>query len=181
MNIIDFRYLFAVTTLLALILGCSDANAGDVATYLPADQPCETTDHVDSSATTDDEPNSNLEFILHEYAPPTLQTDSGIVPASIEHGDLHDRMTPVELDETDEEPAALDESPPIDDDPGETVNINEADVDELTQLPGIGPALGERIVEYRRHRQFRQPDHLLRVDGIGPATFDEIAPEITVD
>ena len=32
----------------------------------------------------------------------------------------------------------------------EKVNLNTADVEELTTLPGIGPSLAERIVEYRR-------------------------------
>ncbi len=48
------------------------------------------------------------------------------------------------------------------------VRLNEASIDELTRLPGIGPALARRIVAAR---PFATLDELLRVPGIGPKTL----------
>jgi len=48
------------------------------------------------------------------------------------------------------------------------VRLNEAGVEALTRLPGIGPALAGRIVAAR---PFATVDDLLRVRGIGPKTL----------
>jgi len=59
------------------------------------------------------------------------------------------------------------------------VNVNTADVAELTKLPGIGDVLAARIVAYRvAHGPFRTLDDLVAVKGIGPSTlsgFRELA------
>jgi len=61
------------------------------------------------------------------------------------------------------------------------VNINTASAEELEQLPGIGPAISERIVEDRRLRgPFRTVHDLQRVSGIGPRTLENLRPLITV-
>ncbi len=66
--------------------------------------------------------------------------------------------------------------------PSSPLNINTATAAELEQLPGIGPSLAARIVQYRQeHGPFRTVDALLLVSGIGPATLDRIRPLITVD
>jgi len=55
------------------------------------------------------------------------------------------------------------------------IDPNRASASELTRLPGIGPALAERIVTDRGSRGlFASPDALLRVRGIGPRTLDRI-------
>ncbi len=62
------------------------------------------------------------------------------------------------------------------------LNLNTATASELEQLPGIGPALAARIVQYRQeHGPFRTVDALLLVSGIGPATLDRIRSLVTVD
>jgi competence protein ComEA len=61
------------------------------------------------------------------------------------------------------------------------VNINTADVDELDELPEVGPATAESIMEYRRtNGMFRSVDELEEIPGIGPATIEEIEPFATV-
>lgn len=51
------------------------------------------------------------------------------------------------------------------------VDVNQASVDELIALPGIGPALAARIVAYREeYGMFRSLDELQKVSGIGPQT-----------
>lgn len=60
------------------------------------------------------------------------------------------------------------------------LDLNRADVASLQALPGIGPALADRIVEARRQRPFADVDDLQRVAGIGPATVDRLRPLVTV-
>jgi competence protein ComEA len=55
------------------------------------------------------------------------------------------------------------------------IDLNRATAPELVRLPGIGPALAERIVTDRESRgPFSSPEALLRVRGIGPKTLDRI-------
>ena len=61
------------------------------------------------------------------------------------------------------------------------INLNSADASTLEDLPGIGPALAERIIAYReQHGGFRTVRDLLRVSGIGPAKFEQLEPLVTV-
>lgn len=61
------------------------------------------------------------------------------------------------------------------------VNVNEADWPELSQLPGIGPVLAQRIVASREQDgPFRSVDDLRRVRGIGPITIERLRPHIAV-
>ena len=56
-----------------------------------------------------------------------------------------------------------------------TVDLNRASKRELEGLPGIGPILAMRIVEYREARgAFQDVEQLRRVKGIGKKTFDRI-------
>lgn len=58
------------------------------------------------------------------------------------------------------------------------VNINTASQTELEQLPGIGPALAERIVS---SRPFAKTDDIRKVKGIGDKTFNLLAPLIRAE
>ncbi|NLN87605.1 MAG: ComEA family DNA-binding protein [Syntrophomonadaceae bacterium] len=62
------------------------------------------------------------------------------------------------------------------------VNINKASVQELDdRLPGIGPALAQRIIDYRtRHGQFASVEELKQVSGIGDKKYAEMQDLITV-
>lgn len=62
------------------------------------------------------------------------------------------------------------------------VYVNTATVEELEQLPRIGPALAERIVAYREaNGPFSALDDLGNVSGIGPAILEEIAPYVSFE
>src|SRR5918998_1601452 len=61
------------------------------------------------------------------------------------------------------------------------ININTADVDELDELPEVGPATAESIIEYRRvNGMFRSVEGLEEIPGIGPETIEQIEPFATV-
>lgn len=61
------------------------------------------------------------------------------------------------------------------------VRINSASAGELQQLPGIGPALAQRIVETRNSGRFTSVDDLLRVPGIGKAKLAKLRNYVEVD
>ena len=58
------------------------------------------------------------------------------------------------------------------------VDINTATAEELQALPGIGPALCQRIIEGRPYSSIEE---ITRVDGIGEATFEKLRECITVE
>jgi competence protein ComEA len=61
------------------------------------------------------------------------------------------------------------------------LNINSATAAELESLPGVGPVLAQRIVDYRdEHGGFRTVDELRDVPGIGDTTFRELESRVTV-
>lgn len=60
------------------------------------------------------------------------------------------------------------------------VSINEADAEQLETLPGIGPAMARRIVDYRNaNGRFQSLEDLQNIRGIGPAVFARLRPYIT--
>ena len=61
------------------------------------------------------------------------------------------------------------------------VDINTATEEQLQALPGIGPVLARRILEYRQEKgPFTAAEELLEVDGIGQATLDKLREHITL-
>ena len=62
------------------------------------------------------------------------------------------------------------------------VDINTAGTEELALLPGIGPSLAERIVEYRQeHGSFETIEDIMKVSGIGEGKYAQFADQITVE
>jgi competence protein ComEA len=61
------------------------------------------------------------------------------------------------------------------------ININTATLEQLDTLPDIGPEKAQSIITYRQqHGLFQHIEDIMKVSGIGPATFDKIQSLITV-
>ncbi|MBQ7485676.1 MAG: helix-hairpin-helix domain-containing protein [Oscillospiraceae bacterium] len=75
--------------------------------------------------------------------------------------------------QTEREASEAEKAPPLD--------LNAADAAELEALPGIGPALAQRIVAYREeHGSFASVDELTNVSGIGAQTLERLRAYVTV-
>ena len=95
-------------------------------------------------------------------AHPELQIDNGAV-------DLHGRPKPASR-RTGHRSSGRSGSHKLQS--GQTLDINTASESELTQLPGVGPTLARRIVEYRQaNGPFATIDDLQNVSGVGASTF----------
>jgi competence ComEA-like helix-hairpin-helix protein len=61
------------------------------------------------------------------------------------------------------------------------INVNRATAAELDALPGIGPAVAQRIVAYRESvGQFQTVEQLDSVKGIGPALMAKLRPLVVI-
>jgi competence protein ComEA len=61
------------------------------------------------------------------------------------------------------------------------ININKADKKALVTLPGIGGAKAEAIIQYRKDNgDFKNPQDITNVKGIGTKVYQKLSKEITV-
>ena len=63
----------------------------------------------------------------------------------------------------------------------ELISVNTASAPELERLPGIGPVLAQRIVEFREQNgPFQRFEDLLEVEGIGPSKLESLQEHVEV-
>ena len=61
------------------------------------------------------------------------------------------------------------------------LDLNQATLQQLDTLPGVGPATAQAILDYRaQHGRFRSVDDLLNVRGIGDAKLEQLRPLVRV-
>ncbi|NKB87960.1 MAG: hypothetical protein GKS06_07050 [Acidobacteria bacterium] len=66
--------------------------------------------------------------------------------------------------------------------PATPIDLNQASLETLQEVPGIGPAMAERILEWRRENgPFEKVEDLLNIRGIGEKTLEKLRPHVKVD
>jgi competence protein ComEA len=71
--------------------------------------------------------------------------------------------------------------PPAGKSAADKININAAALDELQKLPGIGPKIAQRIIDYRKQNgNFKKVEDLMKVRGIGEKTFLKMKDQLTI-
>ena len=98
-------------------------------------------------------------------------------PVRIYQPTVQDEDLTNEPDDQDEfpviEPVSVDTEPLV-------VNINTATAQDFENLPGIGPVMAQRIVDYRNeHGPFKSVEELTKVKGIGESKLEELLDLIT--
>ncbi|GAB6098226.1 glycogen synthase GlgA [Halanaerocella petrolearia] len=92
-----------------------------------------------------------------------------------EYLDLYDKLTAEDSKERKEEQELYKEEVTR-----KVVNINQVNEYDLKQLPGVGPALAKRIVQYRKQNgAFANRRELKKVSGIGSSLFQRISDNIS--
>ena len=66
--------------------------------------------------------------------------------------------------------------------PSELVGLNSSSAEQLEQLPGVGPVMAERILEFRNaNGPYKKIEDLLKVRGIGDRTLTKLRPLVKLD
>ncbi|WP_418968752.1 ComEA family DNA-binding protein [Alloscardovia omnicolens] len=61
------------------------------------------------------------------------------------------------------------------------INVNTANLEQLQEIPGVGPVNAQKILDYRsRHGSFTQVDDLMEVSGIGAKTLEKMRDHVRV-
>ena len=107
---------------------------------------------------------------LHAQGPVGSGTPLVSVPSTVPEAPL----TPPPQEQRAREP--LRQAAPV------ALDVNRAKQEDLEQLPGIGPVLARRIVEYRESQgAFEDVEQLRQVKGIGKKTFERIRTFVVVN
>lgn len=66
--------------------------------------------------------------------------------------------------------------------PARQVDLNKASAEELATVPGIGPSLAQRIIEFReKEGPYRRIEDLMKVKGIGEKSFQKLRQHVKVE
>lgn len=60
------------------------------------------------------------------------------------------------------------------------ININKASYEQLQEIKGVGPAIAQRIINYRKKSPFKKKSDIKNIKGIGEKRYEEMKGQITV-
>ncbi len=63
--------------------------------------------------------------------------------------------------------------------PASKININSADLSELTKIPGVGEKTAQKILDYRANNSFSSIEDIKNVPGIGDKKFESMKDYIS--
>ena len=133
-----------------------------------------------STACADDEPMVvRAHFTEQDWKEWRGESDAlDAVPTPPEPVELVQEEPALEPQAADPEPAA---EPKENREPTQfRIELNSATLEDLVRLPGVGPSLGQRILDYRERRRFKRVRDLRRVRGIGAGKFKKIKDLVRV-
>jgi len=111
---------------------------------------------------------SGLLLIKQKDAPPTF-TESAVINAPEPSSNVSEKPT-----DNSSQPVSNSKETTL-------VNINQASLEELDTLPGVGPATAQKILDYRvQNGPFPNIESIDNVSGIGPSKYAEIKDLITI-
>ncbi len=117
--------------------------------------------------------------------------EAAVLPSDLDIESLHPLVTTVGLYPSDNRPHSVNHdnqsiqpslsSVSMELRAADGIDVNNAGLDALTQLPGIGVTLAQRIVDFRNtHGPFDDLTTLMRIKGIGPKRFARIQPRLYI-
>ncbi|MDE0043631.1 MAG: ComEA family DNA-binding protein [Candidatus Poribacteria bacterium] len=119
-------------------------------------------------------------WILKRRHPELFLGEPDLVVDSQEKVDESSPPTESSIPSADAESAAPSEPTPHESNDGR-IDINAATAEEFESLPGIGPAIAERIVDYRSvNGRFDVIEDLTEVSGIGDKTIQKLRDRLVV-
>jgi len=125
-------------------------------------------------------PGSIIQDAVDAAGGPAPEADLDRINLAVELRDQQQVYVPRQ-GETDSPPPVSGGEPESEGSAGGLVNINTAAASELETLPRVGPAMAQRIVEYREaNGPFGAIEDIQNVQGIGPATFEGLKDLISV-
>ncbi len=150
---------------------------------IPRAQIVKVAHHGSASSSTSDfleQVNPSVAVIMvgdgNHYGHPSVSTLVRLAGLDIYRTDMHGTIT-ITTDGSEYEVTSYKSSVALE----YRLNLQSATLDQLVQVPGIGPVIGQRILDYASEVGFTRVDDLLCISGIGPATLKRVQEYFYVD